>query len=370
MPPNEFKTLNTDCTYFFPTVAVTVLCCMLKLFYMPSGRKEDSALSSERPYKQLFKPTNISQVSQSKETLTNGFHKLANNTDESEVIVTKESKNNITQENASNLEVKDENTVTTPEEKLLPDGISEKMAVENSCEACGSSDMETTNFQFTTECIPQDVDGDDMLEKCDSKTCQESKLETETNEMRTTLPCDESANGHVNLATPDECTGGGKESDYQAQHATATSTAESLTTTFSTLSTTVQPSTSTSTLPSVSSFEATSASESQTAIPLPPPPPPHLSAVRGCSDGQMKTGVMGGSKSNVTHLPFSDAIKAAASKGAGTVGDSFDDEEDSDECAHVGLTGLDNLGNTCYLNSIIQCLANTRQLRDFFLSKF
>lgn len=337
---------------------------------MPSGLKEDSALSSDRPSKQLFIPTNISQVSQSKEALTNGIHKPANNKDESKVVVTKESKNNITQENASNLEVKGENTVTTPEEKLLQDGVSGKMAVENSCEACGSFDMETTNLQFTTECIPQDVDDDDMLEKCNSKTCQESKLETKTNEMRTTLPCDESANGQVNLTTPADCTGVEKDSDYQAQHATTTSTAESLTTTFSTLSTTVQPSTSTSTLPSVSSFEPTLASESQTTIPLPPPPPPHLSAVRGCGDGQMKTGVMGGSKSNVTNLPFSDAIKAAASKGASMVGDSFDDEEDSDEYAHVGLTGLDNLGNTCYLNSIIQCLANTRQLRDFFLSKF
>ena len=35
-----------------------------------------------------------------------------------------------------------------------------------------------------------------------------------------------------------------------------------------------------------------------------------------------------------------------------------------------GMTGLNNLGNSCYLNSVVQCLANTRELRDYFLSKF
>lgn len=33
---------------------------------------------------------------------------------------------------------------------------------------------------------------------------------------------------------------------------------------------------------------------------------------------------------------------------------------------HPGITGLKNLGNSCYMNSIIQCLSNTTHLAKFF----
>src|SRR6218665_222300 len=38
--------------------------------------------------------------------------------------------------------------------------------------------------------------------------------------------------------------------------------------------------------------------------------------------------------------------------------------------ARPGLMGLDNIGNTCFMNSVLQVLANTTELKDYFLGRY
>ena len=38
--------------------------------------------------------------------------------------------------------------------------------------------------------------------------------------------------------------------------------------------------------------------------------------------------------------------------------------------SRMGIVGLNNLGNTCFMNSCLQCLSHTKPLTDYFLNMY
>ncbi|CAN0135612.1 unnamed protein product [Lampetra planeri] len=64
-----------------------------------------------------------------------------------------------------------------------------------------------------------------------------------------------------------------------------------------------------------------------------------------------------------------DEEEGAVAGAAVAIRCHVDGDREAVEGRRHGYTGLINLGNTCFMSSVIQCLSNTRELRDFFLDK-